>query len=63
MRKKKAQCAKEIIEKLKILKKDITVYSDSIDDLELFHMADNKVGVNPCRRLNQVVKKNNWKSI
>ena len=59
----KAKEAMSLIEKLKISKKDICVYSDSIDDLKLFKLAAKKVAVRPSKKLHKLSKQNSWEII
>ncbi len=61
--KQKAKYAQMLIEKLKITKDQLYVYSDSIEDLELFEIAANKIAVKPCKKLYKIAKKNNWEII
>ncbi|EKE22155.1 MAG: hypothetical protein ACD_7C00037G0001 [uncultured bacterium] len=59
----KAEYAKDLIEKLNVKKENFFVYSDSIEDFELFKMAGIKVAVKPCRKLYKIAKKNSWEII
>lgn len=61
--KQKAEYALALMEKLKITKKDVYVYSDSIEDFQLFDLADNKIAVKPCKKLYKIAKQNNWEII
>ncbi|NGX33788.1 MAG: putative hydrolase [Candidatus Anoxychlamydiales bacterium] len=58
--KKKAKEAKGLMKRLNITKKKVSVYSDSIDDLELFEVAKKKVAVSPSSKLYKLAKKRNW---
>lgn len=59
----KEKIAKNIIKKLAVYPSDIYVYSDSIDDLKLFYLAEHKIAVRPNRKLLKVFKKNKWEII
>jgi len=61
--KSKAKYAKVLMNRLNISKKNVVVYSDSIDDIDLFRLAQKKVAVNPCRQLYKVAKQNHWEII
>ncbi|NGX27841.1 MAG: hypothetical protein K940chlam1_00010 [Candidatus Anoxychlamydiales bacterium] len=59
----KAKQATLLMNKLKILKKDVIVYSDNIDDLKLFDLAAKKIAVRPCSKLSKLSKQNSWEII
>lgn len=59
----KAEYAQALMEKLKIKKERVFVYSDSVEDLKLFEIAGNKISVKPCKKLYKIAKKNNWEII
>lgn len=61
--KKKAKYAQVLMDQLKIKKDSVYVYSDSIEDIDLFEMSGNKVAVKPCKKLLKIAKKNNWEII
>ena len=61
--KKKAVEAEKIMKKLNLQKENVSVYSDSFSDIELFKMAGNKIAVRPNKKLKKIAKKNNWKII
>lgn len=56
----KAQCVKEVAEKLNLDKEKITAYSDSILDLPLLLCAGTPVAVNPDRKLRKFSLEMNW---
>jgi len=60
---KKAFFGKELMKKLNISKEDVTVYSDSVEDLKLFDIANNKIAVQPSKNLRKIFVKNNWEII
>ncbi len=60
---RKAKEAIDLIKRLNITKKDVSVYSDSIRDLKLFELAEKKVCVSPCKKLLRLSKKRNWQVI
>ena len=59
----KAICAKELLEKLNISNKEMTVYSDSIEDIDLFLLAGKKVAVRPCKKLSKISIDQAWEII
>lgn len=59
----KAKAAKTLIKELNISKENVYVYSDSIQDLKLFEVANNKIAVQPSYKLKKIFKKNNWEII
>jgi len=59
----KAKYAKILMNRLNISKENVVVYSDSIDDIELFKLAQKKVAVKPSRLLNKIAKQNRWEII
>ena len=59
----KAKEATLLMNKLNILKKDVSVYSDNIDDLKLFDLAAKKIAVRPCPKLSKLSKQNSWEII
>jgi HAD superfamily hydrolase (TIGR01490 family) len=61
--KKKAEYAQILMKELKITKKQVYVYSDSIDDLDLFNIAENKIAVRPCKKLYKISKSSYWEII
>jgi len=58
--KQKTKYAQNLMEKLKITKDCLHVYSDSIDDLELFELAGKKFVVKPCKKLYKLAMRYNW---
>ena len=44
----------------KFKKEDITFYSDSINDLPLLEYVGKPIATNPCQKLLDIAKKNNW---
>ncbi|NGX63693.1 MAG: hypothetical protein KR126chlam6_01106 [Candidatus Anoxychlamydiales bacterium] len=61
--KQKAKEAKALIKKLKITKENVSVYSDSFEDIDLFEVAKEKVAVQPNRRLKQKAERYSWEII
>ena len=61
--KQKAKEAKALIEKLKITKENVSVYSDSFEDIDLFEVAKEKIAVQPSRRLKQKAERYSWEII
>jgi len=59
----KAMEARSLIKKLKITKENISVYSDSFQDLDLFEVAKEKVAVQPCKKLKQKAELYSWEII
>ncbi|NGX49817.1 MAG: hypothetical protein K940chlam5_01421 [Candidatus Anoxychlamydiales bacterium] len=60
---KKATEALKLMKRLNITKKNVSVYSDSIQDLKLFEVAQKKIAVSPCSKLYKLSKKRNWQII
>jgi phosphoserine phosphatase len=61
--KKKALFAKNLLKRFNSNNTDLTVYTDSIDDIELLNLASYKVIVNPGLKLKKLAKKNQWEII
>ena len=61
--KEKAKYAQILMKKLKITKDKVEVYSDSIEDLELFEIAGKQIAVRPCKKLYKIAKYNKWEII
>lgn len=57
----KAKIAHTIKEALKVEKKDLTAYSDSIQDIELLCFVGSPVVVNADKKLQNVARKENWR--
>lgn len=59
----KASIALNIMQKANVEKKNVTVYSDSFQDLELLCLAGVPVAVNPDKKLERIAKEENWRII
>ncbi len=57
----KANCLLQKTKQLKVLKKDIFIYTDSIWDLPMFEHAGNVVAVNPDKKLKKLAQQLGWK--
>ncbi len=53
----------ELQKKLEIPREDVSVYSDSHDDIPILMQAGEAVAVNPDRRLRKVAKEHRWRVI
>ncbi|NGX29507.1 MAG: hypothetical protein KR126chlam4_00886 [Candidatus Anoxychlamydiales bacterium] len=60
---KKAKDAIILMKRLGVEKENVSVYSDSIQDIELFEVAHKKIAVSPCSKLYKLSKKRNWQII
>jgi HAD superfamily hydrolase (TIGR01490 family) len=57
----KANCLLQKAKQLKVLKKDIFIYTDSIWDLPMVEHAGNVIAVNPDRKLKKLAQQLGWK--
>lgn len=57
----KADYVRKLIKDYGISKQQVTVYSDSIQDLAFLESAGTAIGVNPDRALRKLCKSNQWK--
>ena len=57
----KANCLLQKTKQLKVLKKDIFIYTDSIWDLPMFEHVGNVIAVNPDRKLKKLAQQLGWK--
>jgi HAD superfamily phosphoserine phosphatase-like hydrolase len=56
----KAQYVNDVVKRFGITKQQVTVYSDSIQDLAFLESAGTSIGVNPDRALRKICKRNHW---
>lgn len=59
----KANQVQEISKKLKIVRENVTVYSDSFLDLEFLKAAGTPIAVNPDKKLRAFSQKHHWRII